>query len=251
MLNKLSAFILFLCLSHLAMAQKEWSVFGHVQKYKNGQPVEGVTVTNLRSGRVVVTNDEGDFYTRAAVGDSLKIDALGFATEKFYWTKALGDFITNLKESAISLDEIIVKDKRSQTLEKEIKAFLDNPENGATMKLGIKRNIVRPTAAGGLGGGAGISIDALYELWSKEGKNRRKVADLEYQDLKKFYTELRFNKNKVANITGLKDPELNQFMKFCKLSDDFILEATDYDLTYTILRKLKEFRSKTAFPSLN
>ncbi len=232
------------------MAQKEWSVYGKVINGSTSNPISSLSVTNLRTDHVVVTNSNGDFYIRAAEGDSLRISGIGYGQQTIYWDKKVGNLTVGLEQTAITLEEVIVKDKRSETIEREIKAFLENPQNAATMKRDILGNVVQLSGAGGLGGGAGISIDALYELWSKEGKEKRKAADLEYEELKRFYIELRYNPRKVSDITGLNDPELSEFMSYCKLADDFILKASDYDLTYQILLCYREFNNTTQFPSL-
>ena len=222
--------------------QKEWSVYGKIINQESQNPLSGITITNLRNGHVVATNDAGDFYLRAAEGDLLQMSGVGFGEKTIAWNKELGNFTYGLKQEAIALGALVVTDKKSQTIEQELKAFLDNPTNAATMKRDIMGNLVSMSAAGGQGGGAGISIDALYDLFSKEGKMNRKVAELEYQDLKKYYVELRISKQKISNITSLKGFDLDQFMDYIDPSDEFVLSATDYDLTYYILQKLKEYR---------
>ncbi|MGR3811061.1 carboxypeptidase-like regulatory domain-containing protein [Jiulongibacter sp. NS-SX5] len=244
-------YILFLSLiSSFTMAQKQWSVFGKVINGATQKPISSLTVTNQRTEHVVVTNAEGDFYIRAAEGDSLIITGVGYGRQAVYWDKSKDDLVVGLEQTAIGLAEVVVKDKRTETIEREIKEFLENPHNAASMKRDIVGNLVQLSGSGGLGGGAGISIDALYDLWSKEGKNRRRAAELEYQDLRKFYIELRYNKGKVATITKLKEPDLSEFMEYCKLGDEFILEASDYDLTYQILMCLREFNNTASFPTI-
>lgn len=230
--------------------QKLWSVYGKVLNSQNQRPLSSLTVTNQRTEHVVVTNKSGDFFIRAAEGDSLIIKGIGFGETAIYWDKAVGHPTIGLEQQAIALEEVVVRDKRSETIEREIKAFLENPRNAQSMKRDIVGNLVKTTAAGGLGGGAGLSIDALYDLWSKEGKSKRKAAELEYQDLRRFYIELRHNKGKVATITNLKDPDLTEFMEYCRLGDEFILNASDYDLTYQIMVCLREFNNTASFPVL-
>jgi hypothetical protein len=237
-----------LLMSTHSLAQKEWSVYGKVINEKSERPVPSLTVTNIRTKRIVVTNDTGDFYIRAAEGDSLRVSGVGYGDRTVFWDKKTANLVIGLEQIAISLEEIVVKDKRSETLEKEIKAFLENPVNAATLKQDIMGNMIQTSGAGGLGGGAGISIDALYDLWSKDGKNRRKAVEMEYQDLKRFYINLRYNQQKVSNLTGLKEPEILEFMDFCKLQDDFILNASDYDLTYRIFSCLRSFNASSQFP---
>ncbi|WP_131458264.1 carboxypeptidase-like regulatory domain-containing protein [Jiulongibacter sediminis] len=246
--NVLLITLLLLC--NWAVAQKQWSVFGKVVNQENGKPISSLTVTNQRTSHVVVTNAEGDFYIRAAEGDSLIITGIGYGRQAVYWDKSIEDLVVGIEQTAIGLAEVVVKDKRTETIEREIKEFLENPHNSATMKRDIMGNLVQLSGSGGLGGGAGISIDALYDLWSKEGKNRRKAAELEYQDLKRFYITLRYNKGKVATITKLTEPDLTEFMNYCKLDDGFILEASDYDLTYQILMCLREYNNTASFPGV-
>jgi len=246
--------ILFFCVllffGFQSQGQKLWSVYGKVLNEENSKPLSSLKVTNQRNSHVVVTNKSGDFFIRAAEGDSLIISGIGFGRYALFWDKAVGNPTINLKQQAIALDEVVVRDKRSETIEREIKAFLENPHNAETMKRDIMGNMINMSAAGGLGGGAGLSIGAMYDLWSKEGKANRKAAELEYQDVKRYFIELRYNKGKVANITNLKDPELSEFMDYCRLADDFVLNANDYDLTYQIMLCLREFNNTSSFPVL-
>jgi hypothetical protein len=246
--TSLILFLLFFGLTCGVQAQKLWSVYGKVLNAQTLKPLESLTVVNQRTKHVVVTNKSGDFYIRAAEGDSLIIKGIGFGSTTTFWDKSIGNPTIGIEQQAIALEEVVVKDKRSETIEREIKDFLENPRNAETMKRDIVGNLVRTSSAGGLGGGAGLSIDAMYDLWSKEGKANRKAAELEYQDLKRFYIELRYNKRKVANITNLKDPDLEEFMSYCKLNNAFILEANDYDLTYQIMMCLREFNNTASFP---
>ena len=242
--------LFFLLFAFTSQGQKLWSVYGKIVNEQNNRPLSSLTVSNKRTKHVVVTNSTGDFYIRAAEGDSLIISGIGFGNTAFYWDKKVGNPTIGLKQQAIALAEVVVKDKRSETIEREIKEFLQNPRNAQTMKRDIMGNMVNMSAAGGLGGGAGLSIDAMYDLWSKEGKANRKAAELEYQDLKRFYIELRYNKRKVADITNLSEPDLTELMQYCQLTDDFILSASDYDLTYQIMLCLREFNNTASFPVL-
>lgn len=236
-------------MSNFCFAQKEWSVFGRVINHEFKTPISSITITNTRSKSIVVSNREGDFYIRAADGDSLIASGVGFGKLGMKWKEGMKNIRFELNAEAIVLDEVIVTDKRSETLAKEIERFLKETPNAASIKRDIMGNIVGTNGLSNGGAGIGISIDALYELWSKEGKANRKAAELEYQDLKKFYVSLRYNKYKIGDLTGFKGQELTQFMDYCKLSDDFVLSATDYDLTYEIFKCKKNYR-RSFFPTV-
>lgn len=232
-------FLVFFLFCTTLLAQKEWSVYGTVYNEKQ-KPQQGITVTNVRSKAIVVSDKNGNFYTRAAVGDTLIASSIGFGKQAIVYQRQKVAFA--LKEEAIALEEVVVTDKRNETLKREIDLFLSTSPNAARMKREILGGMVTPGVSNGQAG-MGVGIDALYELWSKEGKSRRKAAELKYQDAKEFYASLRYNKYKVAEITGLKDEgALEDFMSFCQLETDFILQATDYDLTYQIFACLRSFQ---------
>ncbi len=217
------------------------SVYGKVLASEDNKGMPGVNVTNKRTGYVVATNDKGDFYIRAQKGDSLIVTSVGYNNLGIKWDGVNREPVIFLKRSAFTLDEIVVKDKKPENLYQEIQEFLNNPNDSRVIKRQIMRNMINTNTS--LGPGLGISIDALYDMFSKEGKNRRKLADVQFQDAKKFYAELRYNKRVVAQITHMDEENLDEFMTFCKMPEDFILRATDYDLTYRILSCQKEFNT--------
>jgi hypothetical protein len=138
------------------------------------------------------------------------------------------------------LQELVVKDRKLSELHKEIKDFLANPNDSKAIRNEILKSMLNTNTSQP---GIGISIDALYEMFSKEGKTNRKLADMQFQDAKSFYADLKYNKQVVAQVTHLQDEDLDDFMVFCRPTQDFILNATDYELTFKILKCLGDFRN--------
>jgi hypothetical protein len=138
------------------------------------------------------------------------------------------------------LQELVVKDRKLSELHKEIRDFLANPNDSKAIRNEILKSMLNTNTSQP---GIGISIDALYEMFSKEGKTNRKLADMQFQDAKSFYADLKYNKQVVAQVTHLQDEDLDDFMVFCKPTQDFILNATDYELTFKILKCLGDFRN--------
>src|SRR6202034_1619216 len=61
-------------------------------------------------------------------------------------------------------------------------------------------------------GSAGLSIDALYNSISREGRNASRLREIIERDYEQNAIDYRFNLNFVGNITGLKDERLTSFM---------------------------------------
>jgi CarboxypepD_reg-like domain len=232
--------LIFLLFPSTLLAQKAYISRVIDQDTRQGLPA--ATVFNKKSKAVSVSNELGDFMIWASKGDSIEISSVGFRSVTF--ACKLRDTTILLKQDAQLLKAVIIKAKREEHLKEEIALFLKDPDVALTMKKKALSNMidVRPSASGTPG--LAISIDALWELFSKEGKSKRKLAALEQKDYKEYLVKERFSPQFVQNITHIKSEELELFMDFCNFSDDFILRATDYELTYAILRYKKLFKGE-------
>jgi hypothetical protein len=244
-LKDLKSTLLLILLSccYLISHAQEKSIYGKVLLLDSNKPIALVNVTNQRSKQIVVTNDRGDFYIRAQKGDSIIISSVGFQRLGIKFDGINKEPVIKIKQEAIPLGALVVKDKKSENLYQEIQDFLNNPQDGKSIKNETLKKLINTNTSSGAGS-VGVSIDALYELFSKEGKSKRKVAQFQYEDAKKFYAQLRYNKQVVSHITGLQNEQLDYFMKYCELPEEFILRATDYDLTYRILSCHQNLKKK-------
>lgn len=239
----LNVLILFLLAFGCELRAQEKSIFGHVIDAKTKKSIANINILNIRSKQIVVTNEVGDFYMRARMGDSILISSFGYNRKGILWNGADKNPVIIADQQAIMLSELLVKDKSLLGLNAEIVEFLSNPKNSQTMKKDIMKRMLNTNTA--TPGAIGISIDALYDRFSKEGKQDRKLADLNYEDTKKLFAGIKYNRNTVASITKLEGEDLDTFMNFCKPNTDFILEATDYELTLRTLRCLNDFRIRS------
>ncbi len=223
---------------------QERSVYGRVVDSTRHEGIDGLIIQNKTSGQMVNTNKTGDFYIRAFPGDSILVVDLGYDRAGTTYDGVNRYPVIATKQQPRMLREVVISEKRWQELQDEINEFLRNPQSGGAIREQIIGNLLNTNTTQP---GIGISIDGLYELWSKQGKLNRKVADLKYNDVKEFYVGLKYNPRLVTQITKLEDHEVDDFMSYCRLSEDFVLRATDYDLTNKILSCLKEFRTSRIF----
>lgn len=215
-------------------------MYGKVIDGTTKKGIATLNVLNKRSNQVVATNDAGDFYIRAIAGDSIIITSFGYGRKGILWDGKERNPVFEVKLQPFMLQELVVKDKKLSELHKEIQDFLANPNDSKAIRNEILKSMLNTNTSQP---GIGISIDALYDMFSKEGKMNRKLADMQFQDAKSFYAELKYNKQVVAQVTHLQDEDLDDFMVFCKPTQDFILNATDYELTFKILKCLGDFRT--------
>ncbi len=245
---KFCLFLIFILFFGLISEAQERSVFGKVLDLYSKKGISSINILNKRTGQIVATNEIGDFYMRAIKGDSILISSFGYNRIGIKWDGVNKEPEILAKQQAIMLQELLVKDKKYENLHKEIELFLNNPYDSKAIRNEILKSMINTHTSQPMS--IGISIDALWDLFSKEGKSKRKVADLQVSDIKTFYADLRYNKQIVAQITHLPEDDLDDFMVFCKPTQDFILRATDYELTFKVLKCLGEFRNTRIYRRL-
>lgn len=245
---KFFLFLIFILFFGLITEAQERSVFGKVLDISSKKAIASINILNKRTGQIVATNENGDFYMRAIKGDSILISSFGYNRIGIKWDGVNKEPEILAKQQAIMLEELLVKDKKYENLHKEIELFLNNPYDSKAIRNEILKSMINTHTSQPMS--IGISIDALWDLFSKEGKSKRKVADLQVNDIKTFYADLRYNKQIVAQITHLPEDDLDDFMVFCKPTQDFILRATDYELTFKVLKCLGEFRNTRIYRRL-
>lgn len=241
---KLCKTFLFLLLFATASQAQERSVYGRVVDSTRHEGINGLILQNATSGQMVNTNTAGDFFIRAMPGDSIIVMDIGYERVGVAYDGRNRYPVIATRRQPVMLKEVVVTDKRRKELQDEIDEFLRNPQSGGAIREEIIGNLLSPATSQP---GIGISIDGLYELWSKHGKLNRKVADLKYNDIKEFYVNLKYNRKLVAQITRLEEHEIDDFMAYCRPTEDFILRANDYDLTGKILQCLKDYRTSRIF----
>ncbi len=103
-------------------------------------------------------------------------------------------------------------------------------------------HIPSPQELKALGSSGAITLPGpfslLYGQFSKEAKTKRLMAKLNILDK----VRTRYNPSVISRITGLKDEkEIQKLMDYCKLQDQFILNATDYELYAAIMSCYTEY----------
>ena len=81
-------------------------------------------------------------------------------------------------------------------------------------------------------------------MLSKEGKSKRKLAEILKQEELERILYPKYNRELVGHISGLEGDELNDFMIFCNFDPEFLLKANDYQIAEAIFRKLDEWEKQ-------
>lgn len=229
LINYLPAFLsitFFLC-AQFAVAQTiSGSVIGVAD------PLNGAIIKNTTARKVTLSDLKGNFKISAAKGDTLIVSFYNYKTDTLmvngqtFFTITLQPLIQLLSEVLIKSNRLspLAQLKKNQQNYKQIYRIGDNSRLLSTS--GDYQHI-----------GVGLSIDALYSTFSKEGKDAR---HLQHVFVNQYYNDIvdnRFNKSLVSKITGYQGRQLEDFMADNRPTYEFIQLATDYDLIQYIQRR--------------
>lgn len=219
---------------HFAAGQT--AIQGIVFDTHTKQRISQVYVYNTANDDGGYNNTRGEFTVAASPGDILVAAAKGYYPD----TLVVSDkrvVLFNMTRSTIWLNEVSVIARRSpeERLEENKREFSTVYSKGNAGSIFS----VAPT-------GAGVSIDALYKLISREGKNSRRLQEIIENDYRESVIDYRFTPDLVGSVTGLRGETLVDFMRQYRPSYYFILSANDYDLAFYIRSALARYRQNPA-----
>jgi hypothetical protein len=229
---KLGFLFVFWLMATLALAQEK-PVQGLVFDKTTQERIAQVNVRNLRNGQSVYNNLKAEFKINVKVGDALVISKFGYFTDTLT-VKTYNDLAVYLKASSIVLKEVNVRDtvlsakKRYEKTQREYSKIYGSLNHRDLLS-------VSP------GAGAGISIDAIWNMISKSGRNAEHLREIIEQDYRTNVVDQRFNKTLVQQVTGLKEPQLTSFMTRYRPSYYLVTTASDYEFVTYIKSNIKRF----------
>jgi hypothetical protein len=210
-------------------AQQKY-ILGKVLDADNQQGVELATVTNLRSKQVTRSNKKGAFFLYANPGDSIIAANLN-GRVGIKWDGETEHPVLLMKQTGRALPEVIIATKREETLRREIEQLLREPQS--TKNLSAEQVVEL----------AQSPVTLLYELFSKRARSDRKVLVLMQEARRRKLANYRLELI-AAQATRLRGEELERFLDFCNFDEEFLLSASEYDLTYETLQSYKVFKRR-------
>jgi len=211
-------------------AQNVITISGQVFDKESKLPLPKLMIINHRTNQGVFADAEGRFSITAMQSDTILFSAVGFMVKKI-----------SLKDSTIRKKYIV--EVTLQKLEyslQEVSVFATRNLNDIEKdidRLGLKSTYTLDDL-----NALGSPITFLYERFSKFGRSRQKVAEWENEELKRDILKDLFRLYVKNDIIDLDDSEFDAFIKYLNLSDEFIQNATQFELTVAIKGKYESFK---------
>jgi hypothetical protein len=210
---------------------------------KDSTPIGFVHIINLTTRHGVISDYNGKFNFTVDVKDTIKISVLGFESQKIVGEQV--PTVIYLTPKNYDLEEFTVLPYKDYEEFKEAFINLDLPDSSLKMNphlfmFGEEMFLYR--AANNSGITIEGPISGLFDLFSKHAKSKRRYEDLLARDRYKSYLATKFNNKVVENATPLTDQkEIAYFMTYCDFSDDFLAQASSYDIVVQIQHCYKEY----------
>lgn len=211
-----------------AQQQEEFTLIGRVSDLTTGYPITGALVVQKKEMRGTFTDGLGFFNIKGVKSDTLVVTLTGYQSQKLCYKDSIGDkFIIeiSLPQKVYALKPVTVHPLK--TFE-EIERDKSKLGSYTTPKLNTAEAISSP-------------ITFLYERFSKFAKNQRKVQELKNLEQKKDFLKELFRIYVKTDIIELEESEFDDFILFMNLSEDFIKNSSQYDLTEYIKLKFDEY----------
>ena len=196
--------------------------------------VARTNVINASTGTSIYNDLKGAFKISAHSGDVLVFNRADYLPDTVKLTSD-ANIVVFLKRTAIPLKEVTIYDslynpqKRLAATKREYsKAYGPNGNNDMF------------SAAPGVG--AGISIDALWNAFSRSGRNAAHLQEIIQRDYEQDVINYRFNRTFVGFITGLKDKDLTNFMMRYRPGYFLVTNYSDYEFITYIKNNLKRYK---------
>lgn len=206
-------------------------ITGKVYDKENSKlPLTRLMIINKRTNNGSFASSDGKFSLTIFPTDTIIFSAIGFKVRTICFKDSLKKGVSNfeiaLSKLYFELSEVNVFANRNLS---EIQKDID--------KLGVDKSYST----------SGVNafespITALYERFSKFEKSKRKVADWENEDLKRDILKDLFHLYVKHDVIDLKNEEFDAFIKYLNLNDEFIKNATQFELVMAIKGKYESFK---------
>jgi len=157
------------------------------------QRIGNVKLANLRTGEVNYNTIKGEFDFNAQLGDRIVAISKGYFSDTLVVDNR-GLLLFHLVRESFYIDEVQVFARKSP--EEILKKAKEDYEKAYRLSGYGDVFSVGPT-------GAGLSINSIYSLFSKEAKRARRLTKTIESDYKENVIDYKFTKQLISKVTGL------------------------------------------------
>ena len=244
------------------------NVSGKVYDADSLSPVPSVFIYIPKQEAGAISNENGFFSIQMDPSDTLVFSSVNYESTFYVLPDSLkrGSPYVEVPMTlrTIELEEVIVKGHLNPAA---VRRYLDNvnrkkkeenppniyrnkPESEPKTRPEGREHTVSLGTSTKPEGGAALegALTGLANLFNKRAQQQKRIAALlearqnrEAQQAYQAFIDSKFNEDVVSEATGLTGVELNEFLDYCNLSNEFIYYASEYELLEAIFDRYYRF----------
>ncbi len=240
-----------LSISTLTFSQQQIEfVKGNVQSETSKLILQNVHVLNLTKVKGTITSNKGEFEIQAKVNDTLYFSYIGYKPLKIVVTNDLIRFDNNtieMTELAFALEEIIIKPY-------QLTGYLEIDVKNAPVNTSTRYRIIGLPNLGyeaGRRSRSGLSkvigaifnpADFLNNLFRKKSVKMDKLRLVREDEEIKSLLSTKFDREVLIQLLGVNKVDIDEILRNCNFSDNFIKEANDLQIMEAINECYDEYK---------
>lgn len=224
-------------------------LIGNVEDGSSKLPLHGAHVRNLSKNQLVTTGPDGAFQLPVSLGDSILITFVGYehyfmVVRKEHLLKRLS---ISLNEQEVTLDDVVVTpfteyaEKPVIELDSVEAVPLKLPEATYEFNYDPREEPIPDKNESTFGTGIRFNM----EKFTKRHKEKVHYSESRDRDQKWKIAELKFNRERLTEITKLEGDDLTNFIAYCNFSVDYLAQASELDIQFLVLEKLEKYKSES------
>ena len=223
---------------------------GRIISVTDKKPLQSAHIVNLNSVVGTVTNRKGEFKISAVSNDTIFISYVGYQSIKLKITKDLlrgNQLEIAIHEKTIDIDEVTVKahnligvleiDAKNVPRDEYSRIHIEGLPQA--YEIGRPQSTDYNTVAGALFN----PIDFWYNKFGKKPKELKKLKKLKEGDQLRDIMEEKFSREILMDYMDMSRKELNDLLKDCNYSNNFIRKASDLQVIEAVLECYENYRA--------
>ncbi|WP_254526770.1 MULTISPECIES: carboxypeptidase-like regulatory domain-containing protein [unclassified Sphingobacterium] len=215
-----------------ALLYAQQSLEGIVYDKESKRRLGEVQIRNLNTQKYIYNDARGEFKTPVHAGDVLVFKKMGYFSDTVVVNNQSA-LIINLKENVANIETVTVIGRKNP----------DDVLNEIKRDYGKAFELAKPGDLFSVGmTGAGLNINSLYGMISKEGKDARRFTQFIGKLHEENIIDFNFTPELVHSLVGLEGDDLKAFMQLFRPTYEFVSTANYYQMVKYIKSKYEVFK---------
>lgn len=223
---------------------------GRIVSVTDKKPLESAHILNLNLVTGTITNRKGEFAISAQANDTLFISYVGFQSIKLKVTNDLlkgNELEIAIHEKTVDIEEVTVKahnligvleiDAKNVPMDKYNRIHIE----GLPQTYEIGRPVKQEYTT--VGSAIFNPIDFWYNKFGKRPKELKKLKKLKEEDQLRDMMEEKYSREILMDYMDMSRKELNDLLKDCNYSNNFIKKASDLQIIEAVLECYENYRA--------